>query len=95
MDLIIQKRVSLRNQKCEIQPTHINSNAREYSQGIHYYPFTVKLDRCFGSCNTLNNLSNKVCGIMINVDMSIKNIIYVKKITFGILLHVAVKMVNI
>ena len=34
-------------------------------------------------------------GIMINVDVSVKNIIYVKKIMFGILLHVIVKMENI
>ena len=27
---------------------------------FHYYPFAVKLDRCFGSCNTLNDLSHKV-----------------------------------
>ena len=33
--------------------------------------------------------------IMINVDSSTKSIIYVKKITFEILLHVAAKMVNI
>ena len=33
--------------------------------------------------------------IIINVDVNIKNIIYVKKIIFGILLHVYVKMVNI
>ena len=33
----------------------------EYSQELHYYSFTVKLDRCVGSCNTLNNLSNKIC----------------------------------
>ena len=33
-------------------------------------------------------------GIMINADVSVKNI-YVKKIVFGILLHVVVKMVNI
>ena len=33
--------------------------------------------------------------IMINVDVSVKNIIYVKNITFGILLHVVGKMVNI
>ena len=33
--------------------------------------------------------------IMINVDSSTKNIIYVKKITFEILLHVPAKMVNI
>ena len=34
-------------------------------------------------------------GIKINVDVNVKNIIYVKKIIFGILLHVVVKMVNI
>ena len=30
-------------------------------------------------------------GIAINVDVSVKNVIYVKKILFGILLHAAVK----
>ena len=34
-------------------------------------------------------------GIMINVDVSVKNVMYAKKIVFGILLHVVVKMVNI
>ena len=34
-------------------------------------------------------------GIMINVDASAKNIIYVKKNIFGILLHVVAKMVKI
>ena len=33
----------------------------ECSQGLHYYPFTVKLGKCFESCNTLSDLSNKVC----------------------------------
>ena len=32
---------------------------------------------------------------MINVDASINNIMYVNKITFGIVLHVVVKMENI
>ena len=27
----------------------------------NFYPLAVKLDRCVGSCNTLNELSNKVC----------------------------------
>ena len=31
-------------------------------------------------------------GIMTNVDVSVKNVMYVKKIIFGILLYVAVKM---
>ena len=136
------KCVLLSNQKCEIQPTFINLHPNKYSQEFHYYPFAVKLDRCVRSCNTLNNLSNKVCipnrtedlnlsvfnmikeinelktltkhisceckrkfdGIKCNsnqwwnnnnVYASVKNIIYVKKIMFGILLHVTVKMENI
>ena len=52
--------VSLRNQKCMIQPTLDNLNPNEYSQEFHYYPFSVKLDRCVGSCNTFNDLSNKI-----------------------------------
>ena len=43
------------------QPSIINLHPNEYSQEFHYYPFAVKLDRCVGSCNTLNDLSNKVC----------------------------------
>ena len=34
-------------------------------------------------------------GIMINVDVSVKKLMYVKKITFAILLHVIAKMENI
>ena len=55
------KCVSLSNQKCEIQPTLINLHPNEYSQEFHCYPFAVKLDRCAESCNTLSDLSNKVC----------------------------------
>ena len=33
--------------------------------------------------------------VMTNVDVSVKNVIYVKKIMLGILLHVIVKMENI
>ena len=55
------KCVLLSNQKYMIQPTLINLHPNEYSQEFHYYPFAVKLDRCVGSCNTLNDLSNKAC----------------------------------
>ena len=51
----------LSDQKCEIQPTLINIHLHEYSQELHYYLFTVKLDRCVGSCNTLNDSPNKIC----------------------------------
>ena len=55
------KCISLSNHKCMIQPTVITLHPNEYNQEFHYYPFVVKLDRCVGRCNTLNDLSNKVC----------------------------------
>ena len=56
-----KKRVLLNNKKCKIQPTLTNLHPKECSQEFYYYPFAIKLDRCVGSCNTLNDLSNKVC----------------------------------
>ena len=44
-----------------IQPTLINLHPIEYNQEFLYYPFSVKLDRFVGRCNSLNDLSNKVC----------------------------------
>ena len=140
-----RKCVSLSNEKCEIEPTFINLHPNKNSQEFCYYPFTVKLDKCVGSCNNLNDLSNKVCvpsktedlnlspfnmitginelktltrhvsckckckfdkknsnfviqinsRITINIDVSVENIINVRKIIFGILVHVFVKKENI
>ena len=124
------KCVLLSSQKCMIQPTLINLHPNECSQEFHYYAFAVKSDRWVGSCNILNDLSNKVSipnktedlnlsvfnvitgtnkpktltkyisckckckfvgrkcnsdindGTTINVDMSVKHMMYVKKILF-------------
>ena len=43
------------------QSVLIKFHPNEYSQEFHYYPFAMKLDRRVGSCNTLNDLFNKVC----------------------------------
>ena len=55
------KWVSLSNQKCMIQPTFTDLHPNEYSQEFRYCPLAIKLDKCTGSCNTLHDLSNKVC----------------------------------
>ena len=53
--------VSLGNQKFTTQPTVVNLHPNEHTQGLHHYLFLVNLNRCVGSCNTHNNMSNKVC----------------------------------
>ena len=55
-----RKYLSLSDQKCTAQSTLINLDPNEYSQGLCYYPFAVNLDRCVGSCYTLNNLFDKI-----------------------------------
>ena len=51
--------IFLNNQPCKIRPTLINFNSGEYNQGLSYCPFIVNLDRCNGSCNSLDDLSNR------------------------------------
>ena len=55
------KCVLLSNQKCITQPTFINLHPNEYVQEFYYYLYAIKLDRCVGSCNTLNEVFNQVC----------------------------------
>ena len=39
---------------------YYNLHHNDYTHGLHYFPFPVNLDRCVESCNTLNDLSNKI-----------------------------------
>ena len=39
----------------------INLQLNKNSQKFHFYPLAFKLDRCAGSCNTINGLFNKAC----------------------------------
>ena len=77
------------------QPTLINLYPKEYLEGLRYYPFVVTLDRCLGSCNTLDDLSNRPSRIksgITNVGVSKqiqKSTMYLKNI-FGNLLLVVV-----
>ena len=72
--------ISLSNQKCMIQPTLINLCPNEYGQEFHYYHITVKLYRCIGSCNTLNDLSSKVCVPNKTEDLSLSMFIMITRI---------------
>ena len=65
------KFILLSNQKCTIQLTLINLHSNEYSEIFHYYLFAVKLDERVGSCNTLNDLSYKLCAPNKTEDLSL------------------------
>ena len=52
-----KKCIYLNNGPSLVRPTLIDLNSNE----LNYYPLMVSLERCNGSCNTLDNLSNKRC----------------------------------
>ena len=55
------KWVSKSSQKCPTEPTLFNLHPNEYAPWLRYYSFAVNLGRCVGICNTLDDLSNRVC----------------------------------
>ena len=53
--------ISLNNQLCMTRPSRVNLNPDEYNPKLCYYSFMVNLGRRNGSCNTLDDLSGKIC----------------------------------
>ena len=57
--------ISMNNQECIIRPEIINLNTNEPM----LYPYSIKINKCKGSCNTINDPYAKIC-----VPDNIKNI---------------------
>ena len=48
---------SMNNQECKIRPEIININTNE----LLFYLYSIKINRCKGSCNTINDSCAKIC----------------------------------
>ena len=66
------KCIFLKSQQSMTIPTLINLYTNEYIQESHFYLFGFTLDRFIGSCNTLNDLSNRVCVPNKSKDLSLR-----------------------
>ena len=51
------KYVSMSNQECKIRPEIININ----SNTLLFYPYSVKINKCSGSYNNINDPFAKLC----------------------------------
>ena len=54
------KCISLNNQQWRLNLL-IDLHPNKQVQWLHYYPFAINLDRWMRSCNTLNDLSRRIC----------------------------------
>ena len=65
--------LSLINQKCMPRPKVLNVN--EGNGEALFYPYNVLVNKCSGSCDTLDNPMSKICvpKIIKNVNMKVYN----------------------
>ena len=48
--------ISIKNQECKVRPEIINVN----SNNRMFYPFSIKINKCSGNCNNINNPYAKI-----------------------------------
>ena len=60
--------ISVVNQKCMARPKIIQTNANEPV----FYPLSIKVNKCGGDCNTINDPKAKLCVPDIVKDINIK-----------------------
>ena len=60
--------ISIKNQEYKTRPQVINVN----SNNLIFYPFSIKIHKCSGSCNNINNPYAKICVPDVIKDLSVK-----------------------
>ena len=49
--------VSMKNQECKVRPEIVDIN----SNNPIFYPFSIKINKCSGTCNNISNPYAKIC----------------------------------
>ena len=86
------KCVSLNNQECKIRTEIINVNTNEPM----FYPYSVKINKCKGICNTINDPHAKLCvaDTIKNIDAKVFNLMSITNETRHIECHKTCKCNN-
>ena len=49
--------ISIKNQECKVRPKIVDIN----SNNPIFYPFSIKVNKCSGNCNKINNPYARIC----------------------------------
>ena len=65
--------VSMKNQECKVRPEIVDIN----SNNPIFYPFSIKVNKCNGNCNNINDPYARICvpDIAKNLNVKVFNII--------------------
>ena len=83
--------VSMNNQKCKVRPETVDVS----SNNPISYPFSVKINRCSGNCNNINNPNAKICvpDVVKNLNVKVFNLMSRNNETRSIKLHETCKCI--
>ena len=64
--------ISMKNQECKTRPQVFNIN----SNNPIFYPFSIKISKCSGNCNNINDQYAKICvpDIIKNLNVKVLNL---------------------
>ena len=65
--------ISVNNQECKVRPEMVDVS----SNNPIFYPFSVKINRCSGNCNSINDLYARICvpDVVKNLNVKVFNLI--------------------
>ena len=64
--------ISMKNQECKVRPEIVNIN----SNNPMFYPFSIKVNKCSGNCNNINDPYARICvpDIVKNLNVKVFNL---------------------
>ena len=68
--------ISMKNQECKTRPQIFNIN----SNNPILYPFSIKINKCSGNCNNINNPYAKICVRDVIKDLNVMIYNYFKNV---------------
>ena len=69
----VLKCISMKNQECKVREEIINVN----TNNPVFYPFSVKVNKCSGNCNNINDPYARLCvpNVVKNVNLKVFNMV--------------------
>ena len=57
------KCISIKNQECKVRPKiiNVNNNNNNNNNDPLFYPFSMKINKCNGNCNNINDPYARIC----------------------------------
>ena len=81
----------MKNQECKVRPKIVDIN----SNNPIFYPFSVKINRCIGNCNNINDPYARICvpDIVKNLNVKVFNLMSLTNATRSIKWHETCKFI--